>query len=119
MQSWQHVSVLCQFHLCLGVGGLCTHGEDVEDERSTVKYFHFQLVLYVAYLLCGKLIVENYHADFPFCVLLVKDILFYFLQLSLSYVGGLVRPVHFLRESLHRHGTCCVGKELKFVKIFF
>ena len=52
LQTGQHVAILCQLHLCLGVRSLGTHGEDVEDEARAVQYLHLQFMFYVAYLLC-------------------------------------------------------------------
>lgn len=66
-----------------------------------------------------QLIVEDNHSDFAFCVFFIFDILLYFFQLSLAYIGSLVRSAHFLRESLHCYGPCRVGKKFELVKIFF
>ena len=106
-----------QLHLRLGVGGLCAHGEDVEDEGCAVEDFHLQLVLDVAYLLCRELIVEYHHTDFSLGVFLVEYILLYLLELSLAHICGLVGAVHSLCESLHGDGAGGVGKEFQFVEI--
>ncbi len=73
LQTWQHIAVLRQFHLCLGVGRLRAHCENVEDERRAVEYFHLQLVLDV------PAIVEDYHTHRAFRILLVDDVLSYLL----------------------------------------
>ena len=62
LQSWQHIAVLRQFHLRLGVSRLRPHGEDVENQRSAVENLHLQFLLDVAYLLCREFVVENHHA---------------------------------------------------------
>ena len=48
LQARQHVAILCQLDLRLGIGRLCAHGEDVEDERRAVEYLYLELVLDVA-----------------------------------------------------------------------
>ena len=63
LQSREHVSVLGQLHLCLGVGCLGSHGEDIENKAGTVENLHFQLLLYIAYLFGRQLIIEDYHTD--------------------------------------------------------
>ena len=40
LQAGQHIAVLSQFHLRLGIGRLGTHGKDVEDERGAVENLH-------------------------------------------------------------------------------
>ena len=37
LQTRQHVSILCQFHLCLGGSSLGAHGKDVENKRCAVE----------------------------------------------------------------------------------
>ena len=47
LQTGQHVTVLCQLHLRLGIRRLGTHGEDVEYQRRTVEYLDFQFLFYI------------------------------------------------------------------------
>ena len=63
LQTRQHVAMLRQFHLRLGLGSLGSHGEDVKDERGAVEDFHLQLLLNIAHLLGRQLVVEDDHAD--------------------------------------------------------
>ena len=87
LQAGQHVLVLRQLYLRLGVGRLCPHGEDVEDERRAVQYLHLQCTFDIAYLLGGQLVVEDDHAHFAFRFLLLLDVCLYLVQLSLAHVG--------------------------------
>ena len=114
----QHVAVLGQFHLCLGVGRLCAHGEDVEDEAGAVQDFHLQFLLDVAELLGGEFVVENHHAHLAFGVFLRHDVGTDFLQLALPDVCHRGRAVEALREPLHGHGARRFGEESQFVEVF-
>ena len=118
LQARKHVAILCQLYLGLGSCGLGTHGEDVENQGSTVENLHLQFLLDVSDLLCRKFIVKDDHTDFSVFFFLFLDILSDFLQLTLSHVGGLVRSHHLLRKSLHGDGTCGIGKKLQLVEIF-
>lgn len=119
LQSWQHVSILCQLYLRLGSSSLGTHGEDVKDERSTVENLHLQFLLDISDLLGREFIVEDHHTYFSvFFFFLVLDVLLDFLQLTLSHIGGLVRRHHLLRESLHGDGACGICKKFQLVEIF-
>ncbi len=133
LQAWQHIAVLRQLHLRLGVGGLCAHGEDVEDEAGAVENLHLQFLLYVAYLLGREFIVEDYHADglrtgtflgivqlllpLVVCLLALLDVGANLLQLTLADVRHAAGAVHPLRETLHRDGTGGIGQELQFVEV--
>ena len=119
LQAGQHVAVLGQLHLRLGVGRLGPHGENVEDERRAVEYFHLQGVLYVAHLLGRKLVVEDDHAHLALVLLLVFDVLPDFLELALAHVGHGAGPAHALCEPPHGDGAGRVGQEFQLVQIFF
>ena len=41
-EAGQDILVLGQFHLCPGLGSLCTAGEDVEDQVTAVNGFYLQ-----------------------------------------------------------------------------
>ena len=131
MQSGQHISVLGQFHLCLGIGGLGPHGKDVENEARAVKDFHLQLLLDVAHLLCRKLIIEYHHthrtrlrgqflsalAALVGYVFLSLYVLPYLLELALAHVCHAARATHALRKPPHGDCSGCIGQELQLVKI--
>ena len=145
LQTRQHIAILRQLHLRLGVGRLCAHGEDVEDERRAVQDLHLQLRLDVAYLLGRELIVEDDHAhrlgcftsiDYiisplssllsplffqPFLVGLLALLYIFldFLQFSLAHIRHLTGAAHALREPLHDDSPGRIGQKLQFVKIFF
>ena len=102
LEARQHVAILRQLHLRLGVGRLGAHGKDVEDEAGAVEDLHAQFLLYVADLACRQLIVENDHA--------------YGL---LADIGRLAGASYALGVALHGHGACRVGEKFQLVKIFF
>ena len=77
LQPRQHIAVLCQLHLRLGVGGLRTHGKDVENERCAVENLHVKLVLDIAQLLRRELVIKDDHTYLAIVVFLVFDILVY------------------------------------------
>ena len=116
-QAGEHILVLGQLDLCLGVGGLGAHGEDVEDERRAVEYLYLELCLDVPYLLGGELVVEDCHADFPFLLGFGFDIRPQLLQLAFTDVGGRERRVEALDETLDDHRPCRVGEELQFIEV--
>ena len=118
LQTGQHVLVLRQLDLGLGIGRLGTHGKDVENERSTVQNFHFQFALNVAYLLGRKLVIEYHHADFVPCLFLVAYVTADFLQFALANISHRIRLLQLLSKPLHHHGTGCLGQEGQFVQIF-
>ena len=130
LESWKHITVLCQFHLRLGIGGLGTHSEYVKDKTRSVEYLHLEFRFYVTKLFCRKFVIENHHTDlFPWSsvgmYVLVLHMVFaflyvcaYLLKFSRSYIGYAAWTIHSLRESLQYLCAGCVGKKLKFVKIF-
>ena len=117
LQAWQHVFVLCQLHLRLGIGRLCTHGKDVKDKRCTVQYLHFQLRLDVTDLFGRKFVIEDNHTYFPFRLLFVLDILFYFVQLTLPDIRHRVSLIQFLCKPFHHFRPGCLSQESQFVQI--
>ena len=134
LQTREHIAVLRQLHLRLGISGLCAHGEDVEDETGAVENLHLQLLLDVAYLFCGEFVVEDHHADglrtgaflgvvqlllpLVVCLLALLYVGAYLLQLTLADVCHAARSVHPLRETLHGDGPGGIGKKLQFVEVF-
>ena len=118
LQAREHVAILGQLHLCLGVGGLGTHGENVENQRGTVQYLHFQHLFDIAQLLGTQLIVENHHAYFTFCILLGLDEIPDFIQLPFSHITHLAGTVQSLGETFHRDDTGGIGQKLQFIKVF-
>ena len=118
LQAWQHVAILRQLHLRLGVGRLGTHGEDVEDERGAVQNFHAQFALDVAQLLGREFIVEDDHTHLALRFGFVEDVLAYLLQFTLSHIRHRAGAVHLLREALHGDGAGRFGQKFQFVQIF-
>ncbi len=118
LESRQEVAVLRQFNLCLGIGGLRTHGKDVKDEIGAVKHLHLQFLLDVAQLLCRKFIVKNHHADFTLRLLFIEDKFPDFLQFALSNISHRAGTVEPLRETLHGDSTCRLCEEFQFIEIF-
>ena len=125
LQTGQHIAVLCQLHLCLRLGSLCPHGEDVENQGGAVEDLHFQLRLDIAYLLCRQLIVKDDHTH-GLCltsrvvvssVFLLLDILLDLFELTLADIGHLTGSLHLLRKPLHGDSTCRISKKLQLVEI--
>ena len=137
LQTGQHIPILGQFDLCLGLGGLGTHGKDVEDERRAVQYLDLQLGLDIAYLLGRQLIVEDDHtyrlghhapllglgrtvvAPLVVGILLLLDVLLDLLELSLSDIRHLTGPLHLLRETLDGDCPGSISQKFQLVEIFF
>ena len=135
LQSRQHIAVLCQLHLGLGLSRLGSHGEDVQNQTRTVQYLHLQLLLYITYLLGTQLIVEYHHTHglwhlriagiilavlhrLVVGILAHLDIMTYLLQLAASHVSHAAGAVHLLCEPLHGTSTSRSGQKLQFVQIF-
>ena len=119
LQARQHVAILSQLDLRLGVGRLCPHGEDVEDERRAVEYLDLQLVLDVAKLLGGEFVVEDDHVGPRFVLAFGVEEVVQLLEFSPSQVRDARRPVGALREAAHGLGARRLGQKLQFVKILF
>ena len=118
LQTRKHILVLRQFHLRFRVGSLCTHGKNIENERSTVQYLNLQLRFNVTYLFRRKFIVKNHHADFTFGFFFITDILSDFFQLALADVGHGMRLIQLLGKPLHYFRPGCLSQECKLVQIF-
>ena len=118
LQSGQHISVLGQFHLGLGLGRLCAHGEDVENQTGAVENLHAEFLLDIADLFGRELIVEDDHTHFAFGFGFVEDILFDFSQFARPHVGHAAGTCQFLREPFHGDGSRRIGEKLQFVEIF-
>ena len=119
LQAGQHIAVLRQLHLGLGIGGLRPHGEDVEDERGAVEDFHLQHLLDVAQLLGRELVVEDHHAHHAVGILLGLDVVAYLLEFAFAHIGHRRRAIHPLREAFNGEGTGGVGQEFQLVEILF
>jgi len=119
LEARQHVAILRQLHLRLGVGRLGAHGKDVEDEAGAVEDLHAQFLLYVADLACRQLIVENDHAYGLLRVFSFLDIVSDLFELALADIGRLAGASYALGVALHGHGACRVGEKFQLVKIFF
>ena len=119
LQAGQHVLVLRQFDLRLGVGRLRTHGEDVEDERGAVQDFHLEFTLDVSYLFGRQFVVEDDHADFRLGVVLAGlDVFLYLGQFALAHIGHGVGLVDALGETGGHLGPGRLGQEGQFVQVF-
>ena len=118
MKARQHVAILCQFHLRFGVGGLCSHGEDVENETRAVQNLHAEFFFDVTELLGGEFIVENHHSHLALCLPFGEDVGTNFLKFSFSDVGDGTRSVQALCETFDGDGAGGLGEEFQFVEIF-
>ena len=118
LQTWEHVAVLRQFHLGLGIGSLCTHGKDVQDQGGSVQNLHLQFLFYVAQLLGREFVVKDDHGHIALGIFLCLYPLTDFLQLTNTEIGNAGWAVQALGEALHRTCSCRLGKELEFVQIF-
>ena len=118
LQAGEHIAVLRQFDLRLGIGRLGAHGKDVEDERGAVQNLDLEFALNIAELLGREFVVEDDHADFALGILFGNDVLADFFQLALAHVGHGTGAVHALGEAVH--GDCArrFGQKFKFVKVF-
>ena len=117
LQARQHVAVLCQLDLRLGVGRLGSHGEDVENETGAVENLDFEFGFDVAQLLGREFVVEDDHRDFAFLIFLGLDIGSYLLKFADADVGDAVRAVHPLGEATDGLGSRRLGQELQFVEV--
>ena len=118
LQPGQHIAILGQFHLRLGVGRLGAHSEDVEDKRRAVENFHLQGLLDIAHLLGRELIVEDDHTDLSVFLFLCLDIGSYFLELAFSHIRDAAGTAHPLGVALHGDSSCRVGQKLQLVEVF-
>ena len=118
LQTGQHIAILSQFDLRLGIGRLCSHGEDVEDEVCAVQYLDLQLLLDVAKLLGREFIIEDDHRDFSLCLLFFLYEVTNLLKLADAQVGDTIRAVHPLGEATNRLSPSRLCKERQFIEIF-
>ena len=104
---------MSQFHLHLGVRGLCALGKYLQDEAGPVDNVGaFDYLLDIALLRPGKLVVEDDVLDFVFFTVFLD-----LLELASADVGGLVRPVHALHEHLVSDGAGGLSQELELIQI--
>ena len=111
-QAWQHVFVLCQLHLCLGIGRLCPLDEDVQNEPRAVGDAAAECLLDVVRLRGRQFVVEDDNVDFvlrrPGC---------YLLQLAGTHVGTRIGGGEFLHETFHGGDAGRFGEELQLVEV--
>lgn len=112
-ESREEVLVLSQFDLSLGMGGLGTTGEYVEDEACAVEDLDFEFALEVGDLLGGEVVIEYYHGD-----VVSLDVGDYFFQLAFTDEGVRIWVVKFLGEDLASLGAGSVGEEGELVEVF-
>lgn len=117
LQAREHIPVLCQLDLRLGVGRLSAHGKDVEDKRRAVQNLDFQLAFDVSELLGRQLIVEDDHGDFSLGVLFCFDEGAYLLELAYAEIGDAVGAVHALCEASDGLCPSRLGQEFQFVEV--
>ena len=112
-QAGEHVVVVRQFHLHLGVRGLSPLGEDFQDEAGTVDDIAAgDDLFYIPLLHAGEFVVEDDVLD-----LVLHAVFLDFFQFARADVGGLVRPVHALGEHFVREGAGGGGQEGQFVQV--
>ena len=80
-KAWQQILVLRQFHLHLGVGGLRTACENIENQAGAVEHLHLGFLLNVCDLLWRKVVVENHQVH-----LVLIHIVLDFSQFALTHV---------------------------------
>ena len=137
LQSGQHIAILRQLHLRLGLGRLGTHGKDVEDERCPVQYLHLQFLLYITDLLGREFVVKDDHTHrlgglttilrfgrtgvqpVVVGILLLLDVLSDFVQFAFADIRHLTGTLYFLREALDGNSPRRIGQELQLVQVFF
>ena len=112
-QAGQHITILRQLHLRLGVRRLRPTGEDVENQVGPVEDLDLKLLLDVTQLLGRQLIVEDHQAD-----LVLLDISFDLLQFAGTDEGHRIGSLRLLRESFYRLDTSRIRQEGQLVEIF-
>ena len=112
-QSGEHIAILSQLDLRLGVGRGSSGGEDIKDEAGAVKDLDLQSLLNVAKLLGAELVVEDHDTD-----LVLLDEEADFLQLTLTDEGDGVGLIKALGEATYGSHTSCGGEEVQLVEIF-
>ena len=134
LQAREHVAVLCQLYLCFGIGGLGSHGEDVEDERGAVENLDLQRGFDVAELFGREFVVEDHHAhglrllfvgrpERIFLRLVGRlfaffDVLTNLFELAFAHIGDAAGAVDALGEAAHSLRARRFGEKLQFVEIF-
>ena len=118
LQARQHIFVLSQLHLRLGVGRLGTHGEDVEDELCAVDDAHFQLVLNVADLLRAEFVVEDHHIYIPLRFEFGLDPAAHLFELSFAHISDRIGPIELLREAFDAFRASRFGQKSQLVEVF-
>ena len=137
LQTGQHITILRQLDLRLGLSCLSTHGKNIEDKTRPVQDLHLQFCLDITNLLGAKLIVEDDHThrlgSLPTLfrlwtagiqpvvirILLLLDVLLDFFELTLADIGHLTGTLNFLRETLHSYSTSGIGQKFQLVEVFF
>ena len=111
-QARQHVLVVGQLHLRLGIGRPRPRHEDVENQARAVEHAAGHGLLDVTGLRGRQFVVEDHHVD-----LLVAAVVGDLLQLARPHVDarrGLGQP---LREALHGGDVGRFGQKLQFVEV--
>ena len=111
-QTGQHVFVLCQPHLRLGVGRLRTRKENIENQARAVENTAGHRPLDIAGLRRRKFVVEDRHVDGVFFA--VGGDLFEFTRSDVDARRRLRQP---LAEAFHRCDVGRLGQKLQFVEV--
>ena len=111
-QAGQHVLVVGQLHLRLGIGRLRPRHEDVEDQARAVQQAAGHLLLDVARLRRGELVVKDHHVD-----LLLTAVIGNLLQFARADIDPGRRLRKPLRKTLDGDDVCRLGQKLQLVEI--
>ena len=122
-QTGQHILQVRHLHLCFSIGGLRTMEENLQNEDRAVNHANRLLVvvlnlvlvvrierfLYIAQLTRRKLVIKDDHVNKVIGVSQLLHILVDLLQFAFAHVGGCVRRVEALYETLDALGVIGVG----------
>ena len=113
-KAGQHIFVVGQLHLRLGIGRLRPRHENIEDQARTVEDAAGHGLFDIARLRRGELVVENHHVD-----LLLPAVTGDLFQLARAdvYAGRRLRQP--LRKAFHTHDIGRFGQEFEFVEELF
>ena len=107
----QHVLVIGQLHLRLGIGGLRPRHENIEDQARTVEDAARHRLFDIARLRRRQFVVEDRHVDL--LLLAVAGDLLQFAGTDVDTGRRLRKP---LREALHALDIGRLGQKLQFVE---
>nr|DAF45424.1 MAG TPA: hypothetical protein [Siphoviridae sp. ctBLh2] len=111
-QPGQHVFVVGQLHLRLGIGRLGPRHEDVEDQARAVQQTAGHLLLDVARLRRGEFVVKDHHVDLLFTAIVGN-----LLQFARTDIDPCRRLCKALRETLDGDDVGRLGQKLQLVEI--